>query len=400
MQLSGAHRAGILRFGFCGDFHAALLFVGVHSLALLEIENKDYLTTQLITYIGNKRALLEEIDSAVNGIKQKLGRQKCVCADLFSGSGVVSRSFKRHSSLLISNDLEEYAEMLNSCYLSNQKDFDRQLWLETKEKIEKLAAETQIEGIIARNYAPKDSRCIKPGERAFYTRENALRIDTFRYYIDKAPEEMRKFFLAPLLTEASVHVNTSGVFKGFYKDKNTGIGCFGAAGKDALSRILGAIELKMPVLSNYECAYEIYRQDAVELASQLKAVDIAYLDPPYNQHPYGSNYFMLNLILKNKIDTEISKVSGITQDWNRSDFNKAKTALASMEAIVSRIDSKFLVISYNSEGFISFEEMTGMLKKYGKLETREILYNTFRGSRNLRSRPIHVSEYLFILEKD
>ena len=369
-------------------------------MSLFENESKEYLTTQLITYIGNKRALLDEIDSAVSGIKQKLGRQKCVCADLFSGSGVVSRFFKHHSSFLIANDLEEYAKVLNSCYLADSKDFDRQLWLETKEKITKLAAQNQIEGIIAKNYAPQNSRSIKPGERAFYTRENALRIDTFRHYIDEAPENMQKFFLAPLLTEASVHVNTSGVFKGFYKDKNTGIGCFGAAGKDALTRILGAIELKMPVFSNYECACEIHQQDAVELAKQLKAVDIAYLDPPYNQHPYGSNYFMLNLILKNKIDAELSKVSGITQDWNRSAFNKAKSALSSMESIVSSIDAKFLVVSYNSEGFISFEEMTGMLKKYGKLETHEILYNAFRGSRNLRARPLHVSEYLFILEKN
>lgn len=370
-------------------------------MTLFEIENKEYLATQLITYIGNKRALLEEIDSAVCGIKQELGKQKCVCADLFSGSGVVSRLFKHHSSLLIANDLEEYAKILNNCYLSDKKDFDAQLFLDTKEKIEKLATEAPVEGIITQNYAPQDSKSIKQGERAFYTRENALRIDTFRHYIEEiAPDGMRKFFLAPLLTEASVHVNTSGVFKGFYKDKNTGIGCFGAAGKDALSRILGAIELKMPVFSNYECAYEIYQQDAVELAARLKAVDIAYLDPPYNQHPYGSNYFMLNLILKNKIDTEISKVSGITQNWNRSAFNKAKTALASMESIVSSIDAKFLIISYNSEGFISFDEMTGMLKKYGKLETREILYNTFRGSRNLHGRPIHVSEYLFVLEKN
>lgn len=364
------------------------------------MENREYLTTQLITYIGNKRALLKEINSLVIEIKNNLKKEKCICADLFSGSGVVSRMFKQHSSLLISNDLEEYARILNSCYLSNQKDFDETLWLQTKEKIEKLAAEKPVEGIIAANYAPMDSSDIKAGERVFYTRENAIRIDTLRHLIEEiASKDMKKFFLAPLLTEASVHVNTSGVFKGFYKDKNTGLGCFGASGKDALNRILGKIELKRPVLSSYECAYEIYQQDAVELALRLKDLDIVYLDPPYNQHPYGSNYFMLNLILKNKLDVEISKVSGITQDWNRSAFNKAKTALFSMESIVSSIDSKYLIISYNSEGFISFNEMTEMLEKYGSVETHEILYNTFRGSRNLNERPIHVSEYLFVLKK-
>ena len=108
---------------------------------------------------------------------------------------------------------------------------------------------------------------------------------------------------------------------------------------------------------------------------------------------------MLNLILKNRLDVEISEVSGITQDWNRSTFNKLRSALKSMEEIIAALDAKFIVISYNSEGFITFEEMSGMLKKYGKLETIEIKYNTFRGSRNLRNRDIHVSEYLFVLEK-
>ena len=70
-----------------------------------------------------------------------------------------------------------------------------------------------------------------------------------------------------------------------------------------------------------------------------------------------------------------------------------------MEEIIANLDTKYAIISYNSEGFIGFEEMTEMLKKYGKVKTVEIKYNTFRGSRNLRNRDIHVSEYLFVLRK-
>ena len=69
------------------------------------------------------------------------------------------------------------------------------------------------------------------------------------------------------------------------------------------------------------------------------------------------------------------------------------------DEIISNLQSKFVIISYNSEGFITFSEMSEMLKKYGKLKTVEIKYNTFRGSRNLRNRDIHVSEYLFVLKK-
>lgn len=364
-------------------------------------ENKDFLTTQLITYIGNKRKIIGEIEKEIELISEKSGKEKLVCTDLFSGSGIVARMLKRHSSKLIVNDLENYSSVINSCYLINKKDFPKDECEYLRKKIEDSCRLEKLPGIISMNYAPQDDDNIKKGERVFYTHQNAVLIDTYRTLIDKfvPDEKLRKFFLAPLITEASVHVNTSGVFKGFYKDKNTGIGCFGAAGKNALTRIFGKIELKEPVFSNFESDLKIYQKDTVLLSKELKDLDIAYLDPPYNQHPYGSNYFMLNLILKNKLDVEISKISGITQGWNRSVFNKPYSALKSMEEIVSSLDSKFIVISYNSEGFISFDEMSEMLKKYGKLKTVEIAYNTFRGSRNLRNRDIHVSEYLFILEK-
>ena len=364
-------------------------------------ESKDFLTTQIITYLGNKRTLIGYIEKEVEEIAALMKKEKLVCADVFSGSGIVARMLKKHSSRLIVNDLENYSYVINSCYLTNKKDFPKEKYDALRKEIEERCAAKKTEGIISKNYAPKDDKNIQKGERVFYTHENALLIDTYRSLIDKVikEEELKKFFLAPLITEASIHVNTSGVFKGFYKDKNTGIGCFGATGRNALSRIVGKIQLKEPVFSNFDSIVEIYQKDSVELCKELKDVDIAYLDPPYNQHPYGSNYFMLNLILKNKLDVEVSKVSGITQEWNRSAFNRPYSALDSMEEIISCLQARYIIISYNSEGFISFEQMSGMLKKYGKLKTVEITYNTFRGSRNLKNRGIHVSEYLFVLEK-
>ena len=369
---------------------------------MLELEeNKEFLTTQIITYLGNKRSLIGNIEKEVEIISKKLGKDKLVCADVFSGSGIVARMLKKHSSKLIVNDLENYSSMINSCYLINKKNYPKKKCAELRSEIEELCAKEKLPGIISQNYAPQNDNNILKGERVFYTHENAVLIDTYRNLIDRVvtEEKLKKFFLAPLITEASIHVNTSGVFKGFYKDKNTGIGCFGATGKNALTRIFGKIELKEPIFSNFESQLQIYQKDTVQLSKELKDLDIAYLDPPYNQHPYGSNYFMLNLILKNRLDVEISKISGITQDWNRSAFNKPYSALKSMEEIIANLSSKFAIISYNSEGFITFDEMSEMLRKYGKLKTVEITYNTFRGSRNLRSRDIHVSEYLFVLEK-
>ena len=365
-------------------------------------ENDEYLTSQIITYIGNKRRLLGNIEKEIQELSKALGKKKLVCADLFSGSGIVARLLKQYSSSLFVNDLENYSRVLNECYLTNKTDFPAERYEELYNQIQASCARHKTAGIITKNYAPEDDKNIQAGERVFYTHENALLIDTYRNLTDKlVPEELQKFFLAPLITEASVHVNTSGVFKGFYKDRTTGIGCFGGKGKNALTRIQGQVSLQKPVFSNFDSNVQIFQQDAVELAlgGSLKSLDIAYLDPPYNQHPYGSNYSMLNLILKNKLDVEISRVSGITQDWNRSDFNKRARVMESMEKIVSALDSKFIIVSYNSEGFINFDDMSQMLKKYGKLKTVEIAYNTFRGSRNLQNRDIHVKEYLFILVK-
>lgn len=371
-------------------------------------ENQDFLTNQIITYIGNKRSLLNEIENQILPIKKRLNKEKLNCLDLFSGSGIVARMLKSHSDLLIVNDLENYSSLVNSCYLSNKNDF-LQIQKEYEEIFFQIQNEVQnskiTNGIISSNYAPKNDQNIQLGERVFYTHENAVLIDSYRFYIEKycgistKQNELKKYFLAPLITQASIHTNTSGVFKGFYKNPKNGIGCFGGIGKNALPRILGKIELEKPIFSNFESKLEIHQEKAENLVSQLKKIDIAYLDPPYNQHPYGSNYFMLNLIIKNKIEAEISQVSGIVQNWNRSDFNKKNLALITLEKIISEIDAKFLIISYNSEGFITFEEMVDFLNKYGKLQIVEIPYNTFRGSRNLNKREIYVNEYLFILEK-
>ncbi|MBO7122973.1 MAG: DNA adenine methylase [Treponema sp.] len=364
-------------------------------------ENPDFLTKQIITYIGNKRSLLKDIDEQVQAVRRELGGRKLACADLFSGSGIVSRLLKRHSKTICANDLETYSYILNDCYLTNAKDFPQKEYSACREAILDAAARKKTPGIIAQNYAPQDDQNIKAGERVFYTRQNALLLDTFRNLIEKhCPKDLQKFFLSPLITEASVHVNTSGVFKGFYKDKNTGLGCFGGAGKDALTRILGKVELKEPIFSNFDCEKELFGENAEILSQKLRGLDLAYLDPPYNQHPYGSNYFMLNLLVKNKIDAELSPISGIVQNWNHSQFNKAKLALASLERIVASLDAKFVVVSYNSEGFIGLQEMQNMLKKYGSLKTVQIPYNAFRGSRNLSGRPLHVREYLFTLKKD
>ena len=244
----------------------------------------------------------------------------------------------------------------------------------------------------------EDENNISKSDRVFYTRRNAMYIDTARDIIETLSKDIQRYFLAPLLYGASVHNNTSGVFKGFYKNKR-GIGQFGGTGQNALNRILGDIELKLPVFSRFECNYNVLQMDARKAVNYVPEIDLAYMDPPYNQHPYGSNYFMLNLITDNKPPCTYSRVSGIPDNWNRSPYNKRQYAQEELFAVVENCPAKFILISYNSEGFVGYHEFINMLNQLGKVTSLETDYNTFRGSRNLRERSIKVKEYLFLLER-
>ena len=179
---------------------------------------------------------------------------------------------------------------------------------------------------------------------------------------------------------------------------SNGIGTFGGTNGDALRRIKGDIHIPFPVFSKSSCDVQVHRQDANTLARQIDEVDLTYIDPPYNQHPYGSNYFMLNLIADYVRPANISRVSGIPDDWNRSDYNKRQLTVRALEDFVQTVPSKYLLVSFNSEGFIPIDTMERLLSKRGSVEVLETKYNTFRGSRNLRNRPIHVDEYLFLVE--
>jgi len=365
-----------------------------------QAEHPAYLSKQLITYLGNKRALLHHIGAAVERVKRRLRKERIRCFDVFSGSGVVSRLLKAHSSLLVSNDLEDYAAVTSRCFLTNRSQLDLPLLAEVVDDLNRrVVADELPAGFIEEMYAPQDERRITEHDRVFYTRDNARRIDVYRQLIDAVPGELRDYLLAPLLSEASIHANTAGVFKGFYKNRATKVGQFGGSGADALVRIKGKIELDVPVLSNFECPSEVLQMDAIAAAQAAPAVDLAYLDPPYNQHPYGSNYFMLNLIARYQRPAAVSRVSGIPEDWNRSGYNVRSESLPLMRSLIERIDAPFLLVSFNNEGFIKPAEMRELLDSVGRVEVLELPYNAFRGSRSFENRPLHVTEHLFLVER-
>ncbi|MBM7770863.1 adenine-specific DNA-methyltransferase [Actinokineospora baliensis] len=361
-------------------------------------ENPAYPRTQLITYLGNKRGLLAPIDQAVRAVREHLGRRLRIL-DAFSGSGVVSRALKQHATSLVANDIEDYASVVSQCYLTNACEVDLALLNTVVADLNRRADLSPTEGFIRKLYAPANDDHIQPGERVFYTTSNARRLDTYASLIHEAPVELRSLLLGPLLSEASIHTNTAGVFKGFYKDRFTGVGHFGGSGKDALSRIKGEIRLNAPTLSNFSCAVTVLQQDANTLPDVLDELDLAYLDPPYNQHPYGSNYFMLNLLVNYTEPCEISPISGIPTDWRRSAYNIRKRAPDLLADLLERIPARFILVSANNEGFIPPPAMHCLLRAAGTVTEFTTQYNAFRGSRNLHSRQLHVTEHLYLVDK-
>ncbi len=363
-------------------------------------ESPDYLTKQLITYIGNKRALLGPIGVAVERVKRRLGKNRLRCFDAFSGSGVVSRFLKAHASFLVSNDIEDYAAVTARCYLRNRSAVDLSAVSRMVTDLNRrVTGDLFPPGFIEELYAPRDETRITKHDRVFYTRNNARRLDNYRRLIESVPIDMRDMLMGPLLSAASVHANTAGVFKGFYKNRHTKVGQFGGSGADALVRIMGEISMAPPVLSQFECEYEVLQDDANAAARALEDLDLAYIDPPYNQHPYGSNYFMLNLLVRYERPMHISRVSGIPKDWRRSGYNNRARSVPLLRQLLHTIDARYLLVSFNNEGFIAPDKMRAMLNEIGAVEVLETRYNAFRGSRNFNNRSIHVTEQLFLVER-
>jgi len=357
-------------------------------------EYPAYLSEQLITYIGNKRKLLPFIEKAIHTSLKEMGKDLVSFADVFAGSGVVSRMARKLSHTLFINDIEEYSGYINRAYHSNRSEVDFKSIENARVEINRIASENPTPGFITELYSPKNEDKISATDRVFYTKRNAMFIDTARQLIEHLDENIQLFLLAPLMQRASVHTNTSGVFKGFYKNKE-GIGQFGGTMRNAVTRICAPIDIPRTVLSKFDRDVYVSQLEALDFVKSIPPVDVAYFDPPYNQHPYGSNYFMLNLILNYAPPSEVSRVSGIPKGWKRSNYNVRGKALASFSALLHSCDAKNLLISYSSEGFISLEEMLEMLGSLGTVTLFDHKYNTFRGCRNLANRPNYVTEFLF-----
>lgn len=373
-----------------------------------------YLTKQIIAYIGNKRRLLSLIYAAIEQSGITIGAG-ATFADLFSGSGVVSRFAKSLGFAVYANDWEPYAETLSRGFVALDKSEWQTLFNGAEQfqalidHINALPDPTDDEQYITRYFAPKSddiSQADFRTERLFYTRRNALALDKIRNYIEQhfpdKDDPRRHCLIALLLYEAATHTNTSGVFKAFHKG-------FGGYGKDALSRILAPIALHPPVLIDSAMSVHVFRQDANALVRTLPALDVAYLDPPYNQHQYGSNYHLLNTIaVWDKIPAPVqldehgvlANKAAIRADWTntRSPYCSKKTATEAFCDLVRHIRAKRILVSYSSDGIIPFETMKQICLEKGFVSIVTSDYTVYRGGKQSNARKNTDIEFILVID--
>ncbi|WP_319561704.1 DNA adenine methylase [Marispirochaeta sp.] len=376
--------------------------------------SSDYLKRQLIAYIGNKRRLLPSLHRLFLRLEKEHPVRSML--DPFAGSGAAARLGRSMGYQVFANDWEEYSRLINGVYLRLTPSrveglFSRYGGL--RKLLAKLNSYTGSveEPYFSLYYAPRSTEDADyRTERLFYTRENALFLDHVRGWIEREyPSDMihdedmndeRELLIALLLYEAATHANTSGVFKACHKG-------FGGHGSDALKRIMAPMELEYPVLLDGPIG-QAGSMDAGDWVCG-KSADLCYLDPPYTIHQYGSNYHMLNSValwdrpdapLDLKSDGRLRRKAGIREDWiqTRSPYCTKKFAAGALKKLLAAIDARYIVLSYNSDGIISLDELCQILSERGRLSVYADDYVQYRGGKQGLNRRNLTIEFQLLVE--
>ena len=366
----------------------------------------EYLFSQLIPYIGNKRKLLGLIAQAIAATGEDPAQADFI--DLFAGTGVVSRLAKRLGFRVLANDWEPYSEVLNACHVGLQA----APWFHGGRSYAQVVAELNalppVEGWVTRHLCPDDDvRYDTARDRMFYMRKNGMRIDAIRERIARWEHDgllatgQKASLLAPLLYSASYNSNTSGLFKGFHHG-------WGGRTGTALYRIAADLQLRPASFINNGRDNHVMRMDAQDLAADLAGLvgknAIAYIDPPYNQHPYGANYHVLNTITLWDQPGLAPKITGrdksaIRQDWRstrRSADHHRDQALVDYRQVRSVRDTGWIATSYSTDGFIPLAEMVRANCERGQVQVFTQGYKRYRVSRQRYSARPRTVEFILL----
>jgi adenine-specific DNA-methyltransferase len=334
-----------------------------------------------MNYIGSKFKLSSWIKDEIKQIVGNDLSQKVFC-DIFAGTGIVGRTFKKDVKKVIANDLEHYSYVLNRNYIQNHKE------IKNKEiYIDKLNNLPLIDnGFIYQNY------CMGSGSgRQYFSDKNGKKIDTIRtkikewYDKNEIDDDLYCFLLASLIESADKVANTASVYGAFLKHIK----------KSASKELI----LESACFVENDNFHQVFNEDSNELIKKISG-DILYLDPPYNQRQYSANYHLLNTISKYEPFTPKGKTG--LPEYNRSSYCKKSEVKRSFEELIKNADFKYIFLSYNNEGLMSKEDVKSIMQKYGKYDLKIKEYQRFKADKteNRTHKADGTFEYLHILEKN
>lgn len=343
-----------------------------------------------LNYIGSKFQLLDWITS---NMMEKTGWTSFAnkrIGDMFSGTGIVSYTFRKDMAIVISNDTELYSYIITYA-------FTRSVYTATcKQIIDEFQQDIQDNkhsstiGFITMHYSPFGS-C----ERKFFTIENAKRIDYMRNRLELIKDTLTfdeyQFILASILLSADAVSNVPAVYGCFLKN-------FKAKAEKSLT-------LK-PIHNNTLPAQDTSNTTNKDVLNTdfltSFETDLVYLDPPYNARQYSKNYFPLNIIAKTPeillSELPLKGKTGIPSDCFISPFcKKGNVVENAFDLLFKELKTKWIFLSYNSEAIVSKDRMLDIMKRYGDAVVIERDYKRFKSFEY--NKDVEIKEYLFCLNK-
>lgn len=307
----------------------------------------------MVKYIGSKRTLIPKILGIVHSLPDVRST-----IDFFSGTSRVGHALKAAGYRVLSNDLMTYAHTIATCYVQADRE-------DVIKDATKLVTEFNRLGGTPGYFT--ETFCEKS---RFFQPKNGARIDAIRDAIEKKhlDPELKSVVLVSLMEAADRVDSTTGVQMAYLKSW--------------AARAHNNIQLRVPdVLSrptHDKC--EAYQLEAQTAAKTLTA-DLAYIDPPYNQHSYLGNYHIWESLVRwDKPDVYGIACKRVDCRDRKSEFNMKKLALDAMRRFIDAVQCKFLVVSFNNEGYIPREEMESLLSVKGDVYTVENDFKRYVGA--------------------
>lgn len=332
-------------------------------------------------FIGNKELIVSDIRALL--AEQGLEGQGLSLFDAFCGTGAVADALKDKYNI-IANDILEWCQVYTRGRLSAPSCTFSNLGFDPFDILNEQPGRTN--GFFFKNYSPGESN------RMYFSEQNAARIDFFRDTIEhwrltsRIDESEYAYLLASLIESTSAVSNTAGVYGAFLKHWDP--------------RASRPIKFA-PVKFNPEKArdFMVLNNRIEDIISDVDC-DVLYLDPPYTQNQYGTQYHLLETLVKNDNPT-VSAITGSRPTAPmRSDWSKDVKKHILFDRIVANSNAKHILVSYSSDGFMSKSYIEAVLKRYGHASTFECRPLSYRKYTNFKSRKTsnHL-EYLFFIEK-